>query len=65
MRDGSDKHKEVSIFEIHVLYYNHIDIMCISIIVSREGLGEEIACKMGFKAYFCLLIYFVIEISLN
>lgn len=59
MRDGSDKHEEVSIFAIHVLYYNHIDIIYIYI-VSRASLREQLACKMGFKSYLCEVVFFVL-----
>lgn len=64
MKDGSNKHEEVSIFIRHVLYYNNIDIMCGSIICSREGQREERACKVLSKANFCLLIFFPILMRL-
>lgn len=56
----------MSIFEKHVLYYNHITIMCESIIFSTEGKGgKEFACKMVFKAYLYLQIFLAILIRLN
>lgn len=59
------KNEEVSIFIRHVLYYNHIDIMCGSKKNSREGQMEELACKVLSKANFCLLIFFPILMRLN
>lgn len=56
----------MSIFEKHVLYYNHINIMCESIIFSAEGKGgKEFACKMVFKAYLYLQIFLAILIRLK
>lgn len=39
--------------------------MCRSIIFSREGQREELACKVLSKANFCKLIFFPILMRLN